>query len=227
MLGLTLLLNTASTAMDQLCLARMKRDLGVLTPEYLDPSLHLALEGQACEAETKARRQLGDVARQFRLAGSAVCVRAVLAHCHGGRQLLALLMLAAAGEWESTARLPNGGEIHRRRSADGQVYLLAGAPAAPARHAPHAVRSFSQQLWLLPSDHPAAEGNELPQVRPLISTQDAADSLSLDAALRDLMLVLQANGAEDLAESIMKLSRTGPAQIQDLAVQPGATPVAA
>jgi hypothetical protein len=203
MLGLTLLLTTATTALDQLCLSRIRRDLTVLTPEYLDPSLHLALEGAACVEETASRQRLDQVARQLRAAGPVASAQAILEHGMEGRRQAALLALAGAGEWASTACMPGGGEIHRRVTADGQVYLLASQPGAPARHAPHAVRDFTEQLWCLPASHPAASGAVLPDEAPLLSNDGAPDSLSLTVALQDLLRRLR--GADALAEQVAQL----------------------
>jgi hypothetical protein len=205
MLGLTLLLTTAATALDQLCLSRMRRDLTVLTPEYLDPSLHLALEGTGCMEEAASRQRLKQVSRQLRAAGPVASAQAILQHGMEGRRQAALLALAGAGEWVSTARLPEGGEIHRRATADGQVYLLASQPGAPARHAPHAMRAFIEQLWRLPASHPAASGAALPGDTPLLSSNGAPDSLSLTAALLDLLCRLRDAGADALAAQVAQL----------------------
>ncbi len=226
MLGLTLLLATATKALDQLCLLRMQRDLGVLTPEYLDPSLHFALEGPAGEDEHRLRSQLLGIAAQFQTLGSEGSLRAMLNQRLEGRKLLAMLALVGAGEWERVGSLPQGGELHRRAAADGQVYVLAGAPASPARHAPHAMRAFSQQLWLLPAGHPATLKQERPQEAPLLSTEEAVDSLSLDAALRDVGVMLQSIGADDLLRQIQQLEATS--HQNSVAVgEPSGTPVAA
>jgi hypothetical protein len=104
-----------------------------------------------------------------------------------------------------TALLPHGGQIHRRCSADGHVYLLAGAPAAATAHAPHAMRDYAEHLWILPEGHPCAGGLALPDEHPLISSRQGPDSLSLDAALRDLLIELTAAGAEILAHQVAML----------------------
>ena len=210
MLGLTLLLTTAATALDQLCLSRMQRDLGVLTPEYLDPSLCLTLEGAACDGEAASRQTLAQVVRQFQAAGPAAATQAILDQDMQGRRQTALLALAGAGPWTSTARLPGGREIHRRSGAGGQVYLLASQPGAPARHAPHAMRTFNEQLWCLPAGHPAADGHTWPAEAPLLSSDNAPDSLSLTAAMLELLGQLRDAGADALALQVAQLGHATP-----------------
>jgi hypothetical protein len=228
MLGLTLLLTTATTALDQLCLSRMQRDLGILTPEYLDPSLSLTLEGPACDVESAARQRLGHIACQLQAAGPVTSTQAILEHGQAGRRQTALLALAGAGAWQSSTRLPGGGELHRRMGADGRVFLLAGSPDAPAPHAPHAIRGFTEQLWCLPAHHPAADGTCLPAEAPLLSSDGAPDSLSLTAALLDLLFGLQAAGAHELAAQVSMLGHdTVLPKIPARHMQPASTPVAA
>lgn len=210
MLGLTLLLTTAATALDQLCLSRMQRDVGVLTPEYLDPSLCLALEGAPCGAEAASRQTLGQVVQQLRAAGPAAATEAILGHGVQSRRQAALLALAGAGPWAPTACLAGSGEIHRRIGADGQVYLLASQPGAPARHAPHAMRAFTEQLWRLPADHPAADGCALPGEAPLLASDGAPDSLSLTAAMLELLGELRHAGADALVAQIAQLGHATP-----------------
>lgn len=206
MLGLTLLLAKAATTLDQLCLARISRDTGVLTPEYLDPSMILAAEGPPTTAEAALRATLSQITVQLQVAGAADSVRAIFHdHGKGGRRQAALLALAGAATWQVARQLPGGGQIHCRPAADGQVYLLAGAPIAGAAHAPHAVRGYGERLWILPAGHPCADGQALPAEPPARSSGASPDSLSLDAALRDLMLRLAALGEAALLADIQAL----------------------
>lgn len=198
MLGLTLLLTKAATTLDQLCLARISRDAAVLTPEYLDPSLILAAEGAPTAAEAALRATLNQIASQLQVAGVANSVRAILHDYGTGRRQTALLALAGAAPWQMTCPLPGGGQIHRRPTADGQVYLLAGAPTAGTAHAPHAMRGYGERLWILPASHPCADGQTLPDEPPARTNGACPDSVSLDAALRDLMLRLAALGEATL-----------------------------
>ncbi|MFC7556782.1 hypothetical protein ACFQU7_38090 [Pseudoroseomonas wenyumeiae] len=202
MLGLTLLLNKAATALDQLCLTRISRDIGILTPEYLDPSLILSAEGPPATAEAMLRATLSQVAARLQVAGAAVSVRAILNGHEAGRRQTALLALAGTTPWQATGQLLGGGQIHCRPAADGQVYLLAGAPTAGAVHAPHAMRGYEERLWLLPASHPCAEGQALPSEPAAWISGAGLDSLSLDAALRDLMLRLADAGEATLLAAI-------------------------
>jgi hypothetical protein len=205
MLGLTLLLTKAATVLDQLCLARISRDTGVLTPEYLDPTLVLAAEGLPAAAEAALRATLVQISTQLQLAGTAASARAILNNHETGRRQIALLALAGAASWQMAGQLPDGGQIHRRTAADGQVYLLAGAPTAGTSHAPHAMRGYAERLWLLPATHPCADGQSLPSSPPARASGASLDSLSLDAALRDLMLRLAAAGETTLLDAILAL----------------------
>jgi len=227
MLGLTLLLTTAASALDQLCLSRMQRDVGILTPEYLDPSLCLALEGSACGGEAASRQTLGHVVRQLHAAGPVAATQAILDHGVQGRRQAAMLALAGAEQWASTACLPGGGEIHRRSGADGQVYLLASQPGAPARHAPHAMRAFTEQLWRLPAGHPAADGRALPAEAPLLTSDDAPDSLSLTAAMLELLGHLREAGADALAAQLAQFGHATPLPDAPAQQRTDQTPVAA
>lgn len=220
MLGMTLLLTAAATALDQLCLARMRRDVGVLTPEYLDPTLCLALDGAACDEAGAARHRLGQIAGQMRAVGPAASTSAILNHVAPGRRQAALLALAGAGAWQATATQPAGTEIHCRPAADGQVYVLAGAPAAGAAHAPHAVRDYAERLWILPAGHPCADGRSMPAEAPALVSSGGPDSLSLDAALRDLVLGLARAGAGALAEQVVALRQGTPLPLVVPLVQP-------
>lgn len=205
MLGLTLLLNKAATVLDQLCLTRMSRDVGVLTPEYLDPSLVLTAEGAPTSAEAALRMTLSQIAAQLQVAGAAASVRAILGSHEAGRRQMALLALATTASWQVAAPLAGGGQIHRRPAADGQVYLLAGMPTAGAAHAPHAMRGYAERLWILPASHPCADGHTLPKEPPAWTHEAALDSLSLDAALRDLMVLLTEAGETALLAAIQPL----------------------
>ncbi|MBC9177909.1 hypothetical protein [Pseudoroseomonas ludipueritiae] len=205
MLGLTLLLTKAATTLDQFCLARISRDAGVLTPEYLDPSLILAAEDSPTAAEAALRATLNQIAAQLQVAGAANSVRAILHDHENGRRQTALLALAGAAPWQMTRQLPDGGQVHCRLAADGQVYLLAGGPTTGATHAPHAMRGYGERLWILPADHPCADGQTLPAEPPTRTNGASLDSLSLDAALRDLMLRLAAAGEATLLADIQAL----------------------
>jgi hypothetical protein len=205
MLGLTLLLTKAATVLDQLCLARISRDVGVLTPEYLDPTLTLAAEGLPAAAETAMRTTLIQIAAQLQVAGTAASVRAILNDHGKGRRQIALLALAGTASWQAIRTLPGGGQIHCRPAADGQVYLLAGVPTAGVAHAPHAMRGYAEQLWILPANHPCADGRALPSEPPVRTNGASPDSLSLDAALRDLMVRLGAAGEATLLAAMQAL----------------------
>jgi hypothetical protein len=205
MLGLTLLLNKAAVALDQLCLSRISRDTGILTPEYLDPAVILAAEGAPAAAEAMLRQTLIQTGAQLQVAGPVASVRAILDRRDEGRRQIALLSLAGAAPWQVTARLPGGGQIHCRPTADGQVYLLAGVVTAYAAHAPHAMRGYAEQLWILPADHPYAAGQALPPEAPIRASGTGPDSLSLDAALRDLLLRLAEAGETTLHSAVLAL----------------------
>jgi hypothetical protein len=211
MLGLTLLLTNAAAALDQLCLARISRDTGVLTPEYSDPTLVLAVEGSPTTAEATLRERLAKTATQLQVAGAVASVQAILAVGEQGRRRVALLAMAGAAAWRHTAALPGGGQIHCRQAADGRVYLLAGAPTAQAAHAPHAMRGYAERLWILPASHACAEGRSLPAEPPAKIGSDGPDSLSLDAALRDLLLRLAEAGDTLLAAEVSALRHDMPA----------------
>ena len=206
MLGLTLLLNTATQAMDRLCLLRMAAGGDVLTPEYRDPSLLLRQDGTPCAAQEALAEQLGRSAAQLRVVGAVASTAAILARPETGRRLTALLALAAAGAWEPVAELPRGGQLHRRTAADGQVYLLAGAPDRGAAHAPHAMRGYAERLWILPPGHPA----DAVPAEPATLAAEGPDSLSLQAALRDLTLQLMTAGQDALAARLAALGQSVP-----------------
>ena len=227
MLGLTLLLSKAASALDQLCLARISRDTGILTPEYLDPSLILAAEGVPASAEATLRATLGQIASQLQVAGAADSVRAILAGHETGRRQVALLALAGTAPWQVTGHLPGGGQIHCRQAADGQVYLLAGTPTAGAAHAPHAMRGYKERLWILPATHPCAKGQALPSDPAARTSGDGLDSLSLDAALRDLMLRLAEAGESVLLTAIPNLAQEVLAAPEPAATLPQVPAVAA
>jgi hypothetical protein len=201
MLGLTLLLNNAAQTLDRLGLLRMARDSDVLTPEYRDPNLTLRLDGQPCDAQARLQAQLVAMATQLRAVGPTASVSAILARAEPPRRLAALLALTAAGPWEQSADLPHGGQLHRRAAADGQIYLLAGQPDRGAAHAPHAARGYAERLWILPTEHACADGHALP-AEPAALAADGPDSLSLQAARRDLMLELAATGHAALADRL-------------------------
>jgi hypothetical protein len=227
MLGLTLLLNKAATALDQLCLSRISRDIGILTPEYLDPDVVLAAEGAPTAAEAMLRQTLIQTTSQLQVVGGAASAQAILDRNDEGRRQIALLSLAGAAPWQMTARLPGGGQIHCRPAADGQVYLLAGLPTAYAAHAPHAMRGYAEQLWILPADHPSAAGQALPSEAPARASGTGPDSLSLDAALRDLLLRLAAAGESASHAAILALPQGAPLAAEPTRAAPLAPAVAA
>ena len=216
MLGLTLLLNHAAQALDCLALLQMEASPDILTPEYRDPGLELAIEQPGCPRQSALRARLAQQAAQLRVAGSATSAAAILASPETGRRLAALLALAGAAPWQPLRKLPRGGELHRRAAADGMVYLLAGAPDGGAAHAPHAARGYAQRLWVLPPGHPCADGAALPAEAPLLQAREAVDCLSLQAALRDLAWALRRDGAHALAARLAELGAAAP-----LAAAPG------
>jgi hypothetical protein len=205
MLGMTLLLTKAAAALDQLCLDRISRDTGILTPEYMDPDLILAIDGAPSRDEDHHRKMLVQAAAQLRLVGAAAAVHAILGGAEGGRRRVALLALAGSAPWQVTHFLPGGGQIHCRPAADGRVYLLAGEPIKAAAHAPHAMRGYCERLWILPASHAYADGRDLPAEPPVMTDKGGPDSLSLDAALRDLKLRLTAAGEAELLAAISAL----------------------
>lgn len=227
MLGLTLLLNKAVTLLDQFCLTRISRDIGVLTPEYLDPTLVLEAEGPPAAAEAAQRAALVQIASQLQVAGTASSIHAILKEHEKGRRQFALLALAGAAPWQVARPLPGGGQIHRRLTADGQVYLLAGTPMAGAAHAPHAMRGYAERLWVLPVDHACADGQSLPQEPPARINGAGPDSLSLDAALRDVMLRLAATGGATLLAALQTLPQEALLAAEAAAAVPMAPAVAA
>ena len=210
MLGLTLLLNHAAQALDCLALLQMEASPDILTPEYRDPGLVLAIEQRECPRQSTLRARLAQQAAQLRVVGPAASAAAILAGPETGRRLAALLALAGAASWEPIRALPRGGELHRRVAADGSVYLLAGVPDAGAAHAPHAVRGYAQRMWVLPPGHPCADGATLPAEAPLLQASEALDCLSLQAALRDLAWALRRDGADALAARLAELGAAAP-----------------
>jgi hypothetical protein len=209
--ALALLLNAAATSLDQLWLLRAGRDIGVLTPEYLDPGLHHGIEGAPCAEEAGLRDRLRQIGRQMRAVGSPAVVDAVLRAPLGERRRAALLALAGGGDWRVGAMLPGQVELQVRPAADGQVYLLATHPDRGASHAPHAICDHVQRLWVLPAGHPCATGRDLPVSAPDLLLESGPDSLSIDAALRDLGLARSDTG-EAPQRPVCPLPAARPAQ---------------
>lgn len=201
-LAFTLLLNAAAASLDQLWLLRAERDVGVLTPEYLDPGLHHRIEGPPCAQETALRHRLCQIGAQLRAGGVEAALRAVLQAALPTRRQAALLALVGGGTWRPGALLPGGVDIQTRQAGDGGVYLLATHPDQGAQHAPHAIRDHVQRLWLLPPGHAAADGATLPESLPDLQLDRGPDSLSIEAALRDLILALPASRAASLAREL-------------------------
>lgn len=199
-LALSLLLKAAARMLDELCLVRLSRDVGVLTPEYLDPGLAPALEGEPCPAEALLRAQLRALGAQMRAIGRAAMVETLWATPLPERRRAALLALLDGDAWQRIPAAPAPGiELHWRPAADGCVYLLAAEAAGDAAHAPHAMRDYTERLWVLPAGSPL---DALPELAPCLHASASLDSLSIDAALRDLSLHLQAEGAPALARQV-------------------------
>ncbi|WP_159999519.1 hypothetical protein, partial [Roseomonas sp. 18066] len=195
-LGLTLLLNAAGAALDRLWLSRLGRDAPVVLPDYLDPGLVPPLETAGPAAEAATRDQLLAIGGQMRAIGLAPLAQAVLAAPLTDRRRAALLALAGSAPWTD---MPGG--LRRRAAADGGCYLLDCRAGRGADHAPHAVAEQRQQLWHCPV---GAEGQ--PDAAPCLARSGGADCLSIEAALRDVVLGLQAEGRAALAEAAARLA---------------------
>ncbi|WP_131829685.1 hypothetical protein, partial [Teichococcus deserti] len=195
-LGLTLLLNAAGAALDRLWLSRLGRDAPVVLPDYLDPGLAAPLEAAGPAEEAAIRDQLLAIGGQMRAIGLAPLTRAVLAAPLTDRRRAALLALAGSDRWEA---LPGG--LRRRAAADGGCYLLECRAGADADHAPHAVAEQRQQLWHCPMAF-----QHRPEVAPCLARSGGADCLSIEAALRDVVLGLQTAGRAELAEAAANLA---------------------
>ncbi|HWX51617.1 MAG TPA: hypothetical protein VNZ61_26540 [Roseomonas sp.] len=207
-LGLNLLLNAAGTALDRLWLLRLGRDIGVLLPDYLDPGRICPVEGPASPEETALRESLLQIGRQMRTIGLAAVARAVLQAPLPERRRAALLALAGGAAWQDVAGQPG---LQQRRAADGRLYLLASQAGAGAAHAPHAILSYRQRLWVLPA---SAEPTGLPEAAPCLLREDAPDCLSLDLALEDVALALRAEGEAGLAMQVTALRGSPEALVQ-------------
>jgi hypothetical protein len=210
MLGLSPLLQTAASLLDQLCLARMQRPCAVLTPEYISPGIRFTPEGRLSQIEETLHGRLAQIACQLDAAGPAASAAAILAHLPSGRRQSALLGLASGGAWMACPARPDGTDLHRRTAADGQVYLLAGRVGKAATHAPHAMLRFEERLWILPATHPCADGSALPREAPDAVSDGSPDSLSLQAGLRDLAWALLQQGQDAMAHSLSQAATVPP-----------------
>lgn len=197
-LGLTLLLNAAGTALDRLWTLRLGRDAAVLLPDYLDPGLLPPLEGTASAEEAATRATLLQIGAQMRAVGLAALGQAVLQASLSDRRRAALLALAGSAPWQAVA---GDAGLRCRQAADGTTYLLACRTGGGAAHAPHALQDQSQALWLLDGAAAVAE----PAGPASLTRVNGADCLSLDAALRDVALGLQAAGQPQLAAAVVAL----------------------
>ncbi|MCQ4159928.1 hypothetical protein NON00_08295 [Roseomonas sp. GC11] len=197
-LGLTLLLNAANAALDQLWHSRMERDAAVVVPDYLDPGLLPPLESAPPAAEERVRAHLLRIGAQMRGVGLAAVAEAVLQARLAGRRQAALLALAGSGDW---AAVPGHPALRQRAAADGSIYLLDSRAAGGASHAPHAMLEQEQRLWVLPA--PTAS---CPATPPALERLSAPDCLSVEAALRDVVLALQAEGEATLAADVASLA---------------------
>lgn len=198
-LGLNLLLNAAGNALDRLWLLRLGRDIGVLLPDYLDPGRVCPVEGPASAEEAALRETLLQIGRQMRTIGVTTVAKAVLQAPLPERRRAALLALAGSTEWQDVAGQPG---LQQRGAAGGRHYLLFSQAGNGAAHAPHAIRAYRQQLWVL-QDTAVPAG--LPDSAPCLSREDAPDCLSLDLALEEVTLALHAAGEESLAAQVTAL----------------------
>ncbi|MDJ0390366.1 hypothetical protein QMO56_19825 [Roseomonas sp. E05] len=198
-LGLNLLLNAAGSALDRLWLLRLGRDIGVLLPDYLDPGRVCPVEGAASAEEAALRETLLQIGRQMRTIGAVAVAKAVLQAPLAERRRAALLALAGSAAWQDVEGQPG---VQQRRAAGGRRYLLSSQAAGGAAHAPHAIRAYRQQLWVL---HDTAEPARLPGIAPCLSREDAPDCLSLDLALEEVALALRTAGEEGLAAQVAAL----------------------
>ncbi|HWL84054.1 MAG TPA: hypothetical protein VNR89_24110 [Roseomonas sp.] len=198
-LGLNLLLNAAGNALDQLWMLRLGRDIGVLLPDYLDPGRVCPVEGPASAEETALRETLLQIGRQMQAIGAAAVARAVLQAPLPDRRRAALLALAGSDAWEDVEGQPG---LQQRKGRHGRRYLLSSQAAGGAAHAPHAIRAYRQQLWVL--DRTAGSAKP-PGTTPCLSREDAADCLSLDLALEEVGLALRESGEGGLAAQVTAL----------------------
>ncbi|WP_419900176.1 hypothetical protein [Roseomonas sp. USHLN139] len=199
-LGLTLLLNAAGAALDRLWLSRLGRDAPVVLPDYLDPGLAAPLESAIPGTEARLRDQLLAMGGQMRAIGLPALAGAVLAAPLTDRRRAALLALAGSGRWRER---PGG--LRWRAAADGGGYLLECRAGPGAAHAPHAMAEQWQQLWHCPEGSEGAAAGR-PQAPPCLTRSGGADCLSLEAALRDVVLGLQASGCAELAGHVAGLA---------------------
>ncbi|WP_160938985.1 hypothetical protein [Teichococcus coralli] len=198
-LGLNLLLNAANSALDQLWMLRLGRDIGVLLPDYLDPGRVCPVEGPASAEEAALRDTLLQIGRQMRAVGVAAAARAVLQAPLAERRRAALLALAGSAAWQEVEGQPG---LQQRHAAGGRRYLMSSRAGGGAAHAPHAIRAYRQELWVL---HDAAAPAGPPRSAPCLSREDAPDCLSLDLALQEVALALREAGEDGLALQVTAL----------------------
>lgn len=198
--GLALLLNAANQALDRLWLHRVSHDVGLLLADYLDPGLESPLEGAASADIRQLREHLLRIGGQMRAIGLADVARAILeAPLPDGRRLV-LLALAGSAPWQAAA---DGSGENWRPAGNGAVYRLACRAGGNAAHAPHAMREREQLLWVLPaSDTPAP-------AEPLCQRQGGTGCLSLDVALWEVLMALEAEGETALVSAIHALQPGG------------------
>ncbi|MFC4167967.1 hypothetical protein [Teichococcus aestuarii] len=198
--GLTLLLNAANQALDQLWLHRISRDVGLLLADYPDPGLDSPLEGPASPEIRQLREHLLRIGAQMRAIGLSGVARAILeAPLPEGRRLV-LLALAGSAPWQA---VPDGSGENWRPAGDGATYRLACRAGGNAAHAPHAMREREQILWLLPT------AGTVVQPEPLCRRQGGTGCLSLDVALWEVLMALEAEGEAALVSAIHALQPGG------------------
>ncbi|PHK93686.1 hypothetical protein CR162_17000 [Pseudoroseomonas rhizosphaerae] len=198
--GLGLLLNAANQAMDRLWLQRVSHDVGLLLSDHPDPGLASPLEGPASAEARALRSHLLRIGAQMRAIGLAAMSRAILEGPFPEERKPVLLALLGSGPWEPLAGAPGQSG---RPAGNGMFYRLECRAGGNAAHAPHAMREREQTLWLHTSPDAASPATLLARL------EGGTACLSLDAALRDVLAALEAEGEATLAAAIRALRPCG------------------
>ena len=179
--------------LDRLWRVRVTKPSPVLLPEWSDPLLPDLAHGAPSdhrEEEARLRAQLAAAAAMLATFAPAA-IREILRIGGESGRLMTLLALPGCAPWRVA------GCRAVRSGADGHAYELIRIAGPGAPHAPHAVRMLRQTLRIGPV-------RLAPQAIP------GGRCLSLDAALRDVILRLRGSNEPVLAAEVARIGSGTP-----------------